>query len=78
MRHLQVPCEATEDQELVCPQCAAMLLTLSVTCHLHARYRCNVQVSMIDSSQFIIHTIMLLCQYDVIKKCSRDTKHCTL
>ena len=40
--------------------------------------RCNIQVSIIDSSHFIIQTITLLCHYDVIKKSSRDTKWCTV
>ena len=44
------------------------MLTM-VTFNLKERERCNVQVSIIDSSHFIIHTIMLLCHYDVIKKC---------
>ncbi len=51
------------------------MLTM-VTFNLKERERCNGQVSIIDSSHFIIHTITLLCHYDVIKKCSRDTKRC--
>ena len=39
---------------------------------------CNVQVSIIDLSHLIIHTITLLCHYDVIKNCSRDTKWSTV
>ena len=45
-----------------------------VTFNLKERERCNVQVSIIDSSHFIIHTIRLLCHYEVIKKCLRETK----
>ena len=42
------------------------------TFNLKERERYNVQVSIIDSSHFIIHTITLLCHYDVMKKCSHD------
>ena len=42
------------------------MLTM-VTFNLKESERFNVQVSIIDSSHFIIHTIMLLCHYDVIK-----------
>ena len=40
------------------------MLTM-VTFNLKERERCNGQVSIIDSSHFIIHTITLLCHYDV-------------
>ena len=57
------------------------MLTM-VTFNLKERERCNVQMSIIDSSHFIIHTLMLLCHYDVIRnvhviqnvgQCKKDT-----
>ena len=53
------------------------MLTM-VTFNLKERERCNGQVCIIDSSHFIIHNITLLCHYDVINKCSCDTKWCTV
>ena len=58
------------------------MLTM-VTFNLKERERCNVQVSIIDSSHFIIHIITLLCHYDVIRnvhviqkgvQCKKDTR----